>query len=293
VAVASAVVDVVLDVPALPDPGGEVRASQVARTPGGAFNVASTASRLGLATVYAGPHGVGPNGDLLRSALRREDISVLGPPSPDEDTGYCLTLVDETGERTFVTVGGADTDLTASHLAAIEWRPLDAAYISGYDLAYDRSGELLADAVTCFPPDVLVVLDPGPLLVEVTLDRWRTVAPRVDVLSWSEREAELLPSLRDLLRDDALVVRRVGPSGAYLEEGNRPSVLVPGRPVRPVDSTGAGDVHVGALVAARHAGAPWLDAVLEANLAAALSTQVRGGAGGPTRQQVLEAKQVS
>ena len=48
-------------------------------------------------------------------------------------------------------------------------------------------------------------------------------------------------------------------------------------PVDVVDSIGAGDAHLGALVAARAAGRTWKDALAIANCAAAAVCQVEGG----------------
>jgi len=284
--VGSALVDVVVDVAHLPEPGGDVVATLVGHEPGGAFNVASAAARLGLPTVYTGPHGTGPNGDLLRAALAAEDIEVVGA-ADDDDTGFCLAMVEPSGERTFVTIGGADTRMSQDVLGSLALRDDDAVYVTGYDLAYPASGPVLARAVVEWPAAPLLVLDPGPLIADIPARHWDTVAPRIDVLTWSEREAQLLPELRDRLRDDAVVVRRTGSRGAVLELPGERAHLIAGAAVRPVDTNGAGDVHVGALLAARHDGLPWVPAVERANAAAALSTQRRGGATGPTREQLL------
>src|SRR5439155_16337841 len=72
VSLGSVIVDLVLEVPALPDLGGDVLASQRGMAAGGAFNVLSAAARLGLPGIYAGPHGTGPFGGLVRAALARQ-----------------------------------------------------------------------------------------------------------------------------------------------------------------------------------------------------------------------------
>lgn len=285
VVVASSLIDVTLDIPRFPEPGGDVLATPVAREPGGSFNIASAASRLGLPTVYAGPLGTGTNTDLLRVACSQDDIEVVGAPA-DDDLGYCIAMVEPNGERTFVSVGGADSRMRAEVLSGIPWRPGDTAYVSGYDLAYDVSGPILTDAIQQWPDDVDIVLDPGPLLAEVPWPRWQRVAPRVTLLSWSQREASLLPSLLGLLPSDAVVIRRLGSDGAALALPGVAEQVVPTKSVRPVDTNGAGDVHVGALLAERHAGLSWLNAVRSANHAAALSTLRRGGASGPTREEL-------
>ncbi|MFZ0324429.1 MAG: PfkB family carbohydrate kinase [Actinomycetes bacterium] len=287
VVVASALIDVVLDVPALPPVGGDVLATPVARSPGGAFNVATAAARLALPTVYAGPHGTGDNGDLLRVALEAEGIPFAYPADDAQDTGYCIALVDRSGERTFVTVGGADTAMSAESLAAISLDTTDAVYVSGYDLAYPLSGPVVSAFASSLPRGPLLVLDPGPMLTDVADDVWVTVCRRVDVLSWNTRETQALPRLRELLRPEAVVVRRDGPRGAVLELPGHAAQHLPGHPVTdPVDTNGAGDVHVGAMLSALAGGLEWSDAVDRANLAAAYATTRRGGASGPTLAQL-------
>ncbi len=286
VVMASALIDVVLDVPHLPPRGGDVLARPVTDEPGGAFNVASAAARLGMPTAYAGPHGHGPRGDLLRAALRDEGIDVLTPMSPAADTGYCLTLVDFDGERTFVTVGGADTEMSDELLEPVEVHRTDAVYVTGYDLAYPVSSRPLADRVAALPDGALLVLDPGPLIADIAAEVWQRVAPRVDLLSWSTREQQLMPRLSDMLGSHAVVIRRAGAGGVELARPGQDPTTVPTHPVVPVDTNGAGDVHVGATLAALHRGVDWEQAVSTANLAAAYATTRRGGASGPTTAQL-------
>src|SRR5436190_2028658 len=146
VSLGSVIVDLVLEVPRLPDRGGDVLASQRGMAAGGAFNVLSAAARLGLPGIYAGPHGTGPFGDLVRAALAREGVPTTMPPNPDLDTGWTLALVEPDGERTFVTVTGADALVTPAALRPTEYRGGDAVYVSGYDL--DHPGRRVKASVS-------------------------------------------------------------------------------------------------------------------------------------------------
>src|SRR5437764_15422296 len=104
VSLGSVIVDLVLEVPRLPDRGGDVLASQRGMAAGGAFNVLSAAARLGLPGIYAGPHGTGPFGDLVRAALAREGVATTIPPKPGLVTGCTLALAEPDGARTCATV---------------------------------------------------------------------------------------------------------------------------------------------------------------------------------------------
>jgi ribokinase len=64
---------------------------------------------------------------------------------------------------------------------------------------------------------------------------------------------------------------------------------VQGRPVTPVDTTGAGDCFVGTLAAALAQGLGFAEALAAANVAASLSVQREGaGTSMPTAEEIAE-----
>src|SRR5439155_1014058 len=83
--------------------GGDMLATSSEVTAGGGFNVMSAAARHGLPVRYAGGHGTGPWGDLIRSALAAEGIALSRPTDQNRDTGFDVALVEPDAERTFVT----------------------------------------------------------------------------------------------------------------------------------------------------------------------------------------------
>jgi sugar/nucleoside kinase (ribokinase family) len=268
------------------------------RAPGGGINALVSAARQGLDSAYAGAHGDGPNGDAVREALAREGIALLAPAVPDEDTGWCLAMVEPDGERTFVTAPGAEAALDRAALSQVRLEPGDALYVSGYDLAYPGSGPVLGAWLADLPPAAdggpWVVLDPGPLVADIPATRLGAVLARVDLLSASAGElaalshGELWPAS---LAPTAVVVRRNGPNPVrILWQGNTSmcttdvATVAPPAPV--LDSNGAGDTHLGALAAALARGLTWGDAVATANRAAAWSLTRRGAASGPTLDEL-------
>ena len=294
----SVIVDMVMRVPRLPERGGDVLASHAAHVVGGGFNVLAAARRLGLPTVYGGGHGTGPFGDLVRAALEREGGTPLLPPRPDRDTGYCVALVDSDGERTFVTAPGAEGALTgedARRLAA-EPRAGDLVQLSGYGLAYPESADRLTEFAAALPEDVLLCLDPGPLVADIDPGRLARVLARVDWLSCNRREARLMSGLDDGAAAAGELARGLAPGagvlvrgdadGCWLATGGRDAVPVPGRPVTLVDSNGAGDAHMGAFLAFLGRGADPLDAARGANVAASVAVTRHGPATGPTATEL-------
>jgi sugar/nucleoside kinase (ribokinase family) len=293
VSVGNVVLDIIATVPALPERGGDVLATGAGTAPGGSFNTMLAATRQGLPTAYAGAHGTGPFGDRIRAALRENGIEVLLEPSPDRDSGYDVALIDAGGERTFVTVFGAEGALTAGAVAGIRLGDADLVHVSGYGMLAETNARALAPWVAALPAAHLVLVDPGPLVADIPAEVLATLLARADWLSCNEREARLLSGEDDpaaaalaLLRRARNVIVRTGPQGCLLAREGRVEP-VPGFAVTAVDTNGAGDAHAGAFLAALAAGIPPLEAARRANACAALAVTRSGPATAPTLDEAL------
>jgi ADP-ribosylglycohydrolase/sugar/nucleoside kinase (ribokinase family) len=289
------VIDVVLDVPALPGRGDDVLAASGETSPGGGFNVMAAAARQGLRVGYAGAHGSGPFGALARAGLASEGIDVLQRPKAGLDTGFVVVVVDSGGERTFLTSRGAEAALTAGDLAGLAARPRDAVYVSGYGLVHPGSREALLGWLGRLGDDRAVFFDPGPLAAAIPADATGTVLARSDWVTCNAREAALLTceadppgAARALARQAGRrgVLVRTGAAGCLIARRGRGSVTVPGFRVEMVDTNGAGDAHAGTFIAALASGADEVTAARAANAAAALAVTRRGPATAPTAAEL-------
>jgi sugar/nucleoside kinase (ribokinase family) len=282
VSVGNIIVDIVVRVPALPERGGDVVGVAEGTTPGGSFNTLVAASRQGLRSAYAGAHGTGPYGDLVRAALAAEGIAALNEPTAALDTGFDVAIIDGDGERTFVTSFGAEAQLTSPPVVGAG----DLVHASGYGLLESTNGAVLTPWLGSVADGVTVLLDPGPLAADIpSLD---TVRERADWLSCNAREAQLLtgePDAASAARALATVWRgvvvRLGPEGCLVD-----GALVPGFPSAAFDTNGAGDAHVGAFLAGLAAGLSPIDAARRANACAAIAVTRRGPAAAPTATEV-------
>ena len=297
-----ALVDYVLDIPALPERGGNVYASAGRRSAGGAVNILVAAARNGAPAVLAGAHGTGENGDLIRATLEREGVLLAGPPEPGADSGICICLV-EPDERTFVTTRGAERAITVDSLQRSAPRPGDVVCVDGYTLVVGATVEPMLQWLERLPRGVEVVLDPaGDFASQPEQVRRRALA--VTTL-WSSNLAEAIATARAQGErpDDGVdmvaaadLVARVLPPGAVVvvRDGERGCAVradgltraVPGYPQEPVDTNGAGDAHTGILAAARLAGLSWVDAARRANAGAAIKVTREGPATAPTAAEI-------
>lgn len=274
------VLDLVMAVPALPPPGGDVMASSTNLVPGGGFNVMAAAARSGADVLYAGSHGTGAFGDLVRAALASEGVELAHEPTPELDTGIVVALVDASGERTFATGTGAEGRLTPAALADIHPKSDDVVYVSGYSWLHKSNRRALAEWLP-HTSGSRTLFDPGPLVGELTSGDLHDLLSFVDIVSCSAREADVLGSL------PPVAIVRDGAKGCRVHDHGRVTD-VPGFPVDAVDTNGAGDTHCGVLAAELLRGSTLLDAAVRANAAAALSVTRRGPATAPRRTEIDE-----
>jgi len=304
-----ALVDLLMWVPALPERGADMLAGSSSVQVGGGFNIMAAATRQGLPVLYAGGHGTGPWGDKVRAALAAEGIAVLRPADPDADTGFDVALVEDGGERTFVTSLGAETLRAPGAWDAVPVRAGDAVYVSGYGLVAPDSGAILGAWAAKLPAGVLLFVDPGPLIADIPAAVLGPVLSRCDWWSSNQREAALLTGASDPAEAARLLIARTGRAGVIVRAGQSGCVLalraagpgaaagpgtaagvslslIPAPAVVAVDTTGAGDAHAGVFLAGLAAALPPAAAASRANAAAALAVTRAGPAMSPARPEL-------
>jgi sugar/nucleoside kinase (ribokinase family) len=300
VLVGTVIVDILLYLDRLPGAGEAALATQSVVAAGAGYNVLAGAVRLGLPSAYAGLVGSGPFGTVVREALERIDVPVL-LPARVEDTGFDVGLVETSSSRqpTFLGAPGVEATLELADLRSIPLQSFDAVYLSGYDLWYQGQGHAVASWIPELGPDQLFVFDPGPIGAEIIPERLEAALARTDILSLNTAEAaalvgegsrpELARTLARRIRPDGCVVVRADAEGCWLAGHAQRPAHVPGRPTRPVDTTGAGDAHVAALLARLAAGDNLAGAARWANAAASLAIEQLGPSTCPSAEELAAA----
>lgn len=294
VLVGSVLVDILMYVERLPERGGDTIAQRTLFTSGGGFNLLLGATRLGLPVCYAGRVGDGPMGLQVMRDLTMADIPLVLPQVRGEDTGFDIGLVEADAERTFVTSPGTESRLTLADLDCIPLQAGDAIYVSGYDLGYPISGAALEQWLPVLAPNMLLVIDPGPLVAAIPAKRLARVLACTNIISVNERELFLLTNATTIpdaarllcaqLMPSGYAIVRAGAQGCWLAGKDLEPCLIPGRITQAIDTTGAGDTHVAAFLARLAAGDDIRRAAYVANVAASLSTECIGPATSPTAQ---------
>lgn len=287
-----AVVDLVYRIARLPEPGGEAPAASFLATAGGGFNAVAAAARLGMRAAYGGGLGTGPMAGIVRASLAAEAIPCLLPTNPLADQGTCVVLVDDQGERSFVSIGGAEGLLDDATLALLRPADYGFALLSGYTLHYAGSRAPLARLVAGLPPAVTFLFDPSPVGHLIPADILGPVLARADWVSLNEAEARALAGTTDPAPLLALaprargVILRAGARGARLALRDSPPAAIAPFAVAALDTTGAGDAHCAAFLAGLARGLDPLVAAREASAAGALAVTRPGPATGPSRAEL-------
>jgi len=292
--VSGVVIDVLQKIERLPRPGEEIHAVAGLVSAGGGFNALAAARRAGADAAYGGALGRGQFADLARAALAAEGVAALQARVQEVDQGFCVVLVERGGERAYVYNAGAERQATAEDLARLPAADFAWALIGGYAAPDPPARDIFAEWLLGLPRSVRPMFDPTPLVLGLDPSRVAAALARADWVSANRREAEALTgegepesSAAALARGREGAVVRDGARGCWLaREGTAPRPIA-GFPVAAVDTTGAGDAHVGAFIAALIAGRAADEAARFANAAAALSVTRLGAATAPSLAETL------
>jgi 5-dehydro-2-deoxygluconokinase len=226
--------------------------------PGGATNVAITASRFGLPVSCLGEVGDDRFGTVVLEGLKREGVDVTGVAvTSGAQTPVAGVLVDERGEPAYLGYPGTLTLDKLPHTweAAIEFAT--AVFADGWVEHEGIAAVILKAFRHARAVKVPVFFDPGPGNPRLPKgNAWHLdAAALATVVLLNEQEAARLTALADplaaarmLLANGAeLVVLKRGVAGCLLVVQHSLQVAA-GFPVEARDATGAGDSLAGAVI---------------------------------------------
>lgn len=228
---------------------GNDTASKISSHPGGqAANVATWITRTNAKSHLVARTGNDPVGFALINDLDKYGVEHLNLMHSGRPTGVVVILVDANGERTMFPDNGANADLEATDLPALD--DIDGVYLSGYALLDFRS----RDAVLAMIKKIKAA--GKPIFFDPTTTGAMKIVSRDVVLSWVDQmdgillnseEALYLGDSDDITTAEAnlaqhvpLVVTKLGSKGAMAINGEH-RAKVPAVTTNVVDTTGAGD----------------------------------------------------
>lgn len=264
-------IDHVYRVASLPGPGETVADRGYSRGLGGKGTNQSLAARMAGAEVrHAG--AVGPDGEWCRARLAAAGIDVSDLATVDAATGHAVIMVDEAGENVIVIHGGANRALTAQ----LVQRAIGGARPGDWLLLQNETNLVVEAARAGRAAGLRVAYAAAPFDPEATA----AVIPHVDLLAVNAVEAAQLAAHlgtpAETFGAPVLLVTE-GAAGAHCWSG-RNRLSQPAFPVRPVDTTGAGDTYLGYFLAGVDGGLPVAEAMRRAAAAAAIQVTRPGAA---------------
>ncbi|MBP2437272.1 ribokinase [Microbacterium amylolyticum] len=282
----SANMDLVTQQPRLPLPGETIAGSTFTTGPGGkGLNQAVAARRAGVEVTFIGAVGSDGFGSELRSFLDHEGVGTDTLRTIEGPTGIAIVSVVDGGENSIVIVAGANgaDDISAADEAGIRSSSLLVAQLERPLTLIEKAFALAKDG------GATTVLTPAP----VDADAVRLL-PFTDILVPNETEAielsgegDAQSAARALSRQVGIVVTTLGAKGAIVATGGEIVATVAAHPADAVDTTGAGDTFVGAMVAALARGDELSAALAAASAAGAIAVTRFGAApAAPTREEI-------
>ena len=264
---------------------------EIGLVPGGdAVNQAITLSKFGVKAGLAACIGADDMGALLSGRLQKAgvDLSCLRVKE-EEKTTVALVLIGENGERNIVAMAGAHGKMKKEDVALPENPPLRALSIGSFfscpDLEDDGLEELLKSAKA---KGILTFADMSSDKRGLGFAGIARFLPEIDYFIPSLYEAEHLTGKREkaemaqffLAAGAKHVLIKCGEDGCYYHDGSI-SGMVPTVPIRPIDTTGAGDCFVASFIFRTLRGDALFEAIAFSCAAATLHTQYRGASASP------------
>ncbi len=103
---------------------------------GCAYNVSEILRQSGVPYTLFSPVGTGIYGNYVREHLKRKQIPIL-IPAPAADNGCCYCFVEQSGERTFAALHGAEYRFERQWFSLAESLSVGSVYVCGLELEED------------------------------------------------------------------------------------------------------------------------------------------------------------
>ena len=278
--IGAAMLDIVMKINRLPKSGEDVYADSQEMTVGGcAYNVADIIKHFQVPYTLFAPVGNGIYAEMISKKLKEAGHESM-IHSEAQDNGYCLCMVEADGERTFLTLPGIECSFERDWFRALKADEYDAAYVSGYEIE-GKGGESIIEFFES-NPQLTVYYAPGPRITYISKEKQERMRALHPVLHLNEKEAldytgepdyeHAAKKLYEALNNAVIIT--LGAKGAYLRKEK--GVFIASQSVQAIDTIGAGDSHIGAVIAMRQKGADLERALEVANRVSAIVVGVEG-----------------
>lgn len=281
--IGSTCVDVIINIDHLPKTAENLRPTSQSMALGGcAYNVSYIMRLLGARHTFISPVGGGTYGDYVAKQLKAAGIPVA-IRVPEEENGCCYCLVEANGERTFLSYHGVEYTFQKEWMEPYYADHYSIVYVCGLEIE-EETGINLVEYLED-NPQLEVCFAPGPRGIRIKdgkLERMLALHPILHINEQEARELSGCGNYEDAAKalqkiTGNTVIITLGENGAYCLEKGGESYTVPGVPApKIVDTIGAGDSHIGTIIACLTKDIPLKDAIRYANRVAGAVVSVKG-----------------
>jgi sugar/nucleoside kinase (ribokinase family) len=220
---------------------------------GSAANTISGLASLNIPTAYIGKVKDDKFGYTFVNDLHNQNIiyrTRFFKESENTQTGRCIVLITKDGERSMNTYLGATEYLKPKDIDKDLIRRSDWLYLEGYRLDGEDSKIAFLTAIeTAKQSSTKVSLTlSDPFCISRHFDSFLEIIKDVDLLFCNEVELKMLAKSEDIESALAFCLKEVGmlactraEKGAVIATQSK-NLFVPTVPIKPVDTTGAGDL---------------------------------------------------
>ena len=213
--------------------------------------------------------------------------------------GCCYCLVDENGERTFLSVHGAEYTFNHEWMENIDISQISMIYVCGLEIEEPTGDDLISWLEQHRGPQIFFA--PGPRIRQIGEKKMKRLYNLNPILHINDEEAFELSSLTvsdfkcgvdefsavSLLEaakilqnatSNTVIITKGKDGSCCLEAGKDNLTEVDGIKTTVADTIGAGDSHIGQIMASRANGCSWAEALSQANKVSA-HVVAKNGAG--------------
>lgn len=254
--IGSVVADIIVRIPHLPHTKEDLHIQKQTCSLGGcAGNVAILLQTLGIPYDLCAPIGQGIYGDFIYEQLSIRNMhSIL--PRCKEMNGCCYCMVENNGERTFLSLHGAEYHFQPEYFDVIDPKQYDQVYVCGLELEEETGNYIIEHLNTANYPHIYFA--PGPRVHHIPSERLQAMFDLHCILHLNEEEAcqytnqdtieAAAKQLYAKTQNHVIITR--GEQGCLIYEHDHITYL-PTTPAHVVDTIGAGDTHIAAYMAAQ------------------------------------------
>lgn len=258
------------------------------RVGGCALNVAVTLQNLGMVPHIVSVLGSDERGKEIYTYLRKENLSTEAiRVCEDKNTGFCLTLVEKEGERTFLTYKGCEAEFYSDMIRDELHGKVSMIFVTGYYLLDRQYDMAVVDFIRKMKTKgVKILFDPGPLVSGIRRDVLLSVIELADIMTPNEEELEKISAIFHIgssgvpgwFFDKGLhwLIEKKGCRGVHVWEQGKEAVMVPAYETNSIDTAGAGDSFAGGIIYGVLKNHPLEKTVRIASACGALTTTVVG-----------------